>query len=385
MNYIQKTAIKMKNLQLINDSFIIQKKIRFSPIGYTQYLKGIKKTHTMFRQGKLLESLAVKSWEIAPGNTTISTRAYFLDGQLDRITGTAYTDDPHAMMQGGITIKHEATRAYMLKNIWLINGSIYKGLHRFLLHHQTKLSSKRNYFPPIITNSEIKNASIYSSYDGNEFFGLWLTDDCTNYKLAETEGTPVTTDIFTSPHMFEYESLLDMNPFRSNSAYLENAMFFDDDWGNNKKKQELFSKNKETLLSKFPSNSPPGVFILRHNSGKTRIMLNEIEIAEQLRDKYGFRIVDVTTQSVTEILSDCVGAKILVGIEGSHLMHGLMVLQPGASVLTLQPPNRFCGVLKITTDMQNLNYGFVVGIQKEEDFYINFEEVERTLELLPKS
>lgn len=375
----------MKNFQPINAPSFIEKKVRFSPIGYTQYLKGFKKTHTMFRQGKILESLAVKSWQIAPGNTSISTKAYFLNGQLDRITGTAYTDYPETMMQGGVTIIHHPTHAYMLKNTWMINGSIYKGLHRFLLHHQTKLSTKRNYFPPIITDTEIKNASIYSSYDGNEFFGLWLTDDCTNYKLAAAEGVPVTTDIFTSPHMFEYEKLLDMNPFRSNAAYMENAIFFDDDWGNNKKKQELFSQNKETLLSKFSGNSHPGVFILRRNSGKTRIMLNEIEIAEQLRDKYGFQIADVTTQSVAEIISVCVGARILAGIEGSHIMHGLMVLQPGASVLALQPPSRFCGVLKITTDMQNLNYSFVVGIQKEENFYIDFEEVERTLELLPKN
>ena len=133
----------------------------------------------------------------------------------------------------------------------------------------------------------------------------------------------------------------------------------------------------------FPGTSHPGVFILRGNSGTTRVMVNEIEIAEQLRDKYGFRIVDVTKQSASEIISACVGAQILIGIEGSHLMHGLMVLQPGASVLTLQPPYRFCGVIKITTDMENLNYGFVVGIPKEDGFFINLEEVERTIDLLP--
>ncbi|GAA6769656.1 hypothetical protein AAGS39_03940 [Flavobacterium sp. CGRL2] len=111
-------------------------------------------------------------------------------------------------------------------------------------------------------------------------------------------------------------------------------------------------------------------------------MLNEIEIAEQLREKYGFKIVDVTKNSVSEILSACSGAKILIGIEGSHLFHGLMTLESGASVLVLQPPNRFSAVIKNTTDMENINYSFVVGIQKEENFYINFEEVERTLSLL---
>lgn len=374
----------MKNPPLINTSSI-QKKIRFTPIAYTQYLKGIKKMNHMFRQGTTLKNLAVKTWEIAPGNTSITSKAYFLDGQLARITGTAYTEDPAAMMQGGQTVNHEATYAYKLKNIYMINGSAYTGLHSFLFHHRSKLSTAKNLFPPIILDTEINDASIYSTYDGNEFFGLWLTDDCTNYRLAEQEGLPVSTDIFVSPHMLEYESLLDMNPFRTNAAFLKNAVFFDDNWGNNNKKKELFAANKKKLLSKFPVASHPGVFILRRGSGKTRIMLNEIEIAEQLQNKYGFKIVDVTQQSVAEIIAACVGAQVLVGIEGSHLMHGLMAMQSGTSILTLQPPNRFCGVLKLTTDMENIHYGFVVGIQKEENFYVNFEEVERTLELLPKN
>jgi hypothetical protein len=41
--------------------------------------------------------------------------------------------------------------------------------------------------------------------------------------------------------------------------------------------------------------------------------------------------------------------------------------------------------MKLTADMENINYGFVVGIQKGEDFYVNFEEIERTLDLFPKN
>lgn len=203
------------------------------------------------------------------------------------------------------------------------------------------------------------------------------------YPLAVSEGIPVTSNIFTSPHMLEYESMLKINPIKTNAAYMKNALFFDDNWGNNKTKHDRFTTNRNNLLSFFPDASHPGVFILRRNSGKSRVMLNEIEIAEQLSNKYGFKIVDVTKHCVSEIMSACVGAKIIIGIEGSHLMHGLMVLQPGASVLTFQPPNRFCGVLKITTDMEDIHYGFVVGIPKEDDFYINLEEVERTIDLLP--
>ncbi|BDU24476.1 glycosyltransferase family 61 protein [Flavobacterium sp. GSB-24] len=361
---------------------LIEKKVRFSPIGYTRYLRGLKKPHSMFREGKILESLASKSWEIAPGNTTVSPKAYFLDGQLERITGTAYTDDPYAAMHGGFSVEHAPTYAYKLKDAWMMNGFIYKGLHNFRLHPSFQLSKKMNYFPPAIIEAEINDAAIYSTSEGNQYFGLWLTDDCANYALAAAEGVPVTSNIIPYSHMLEYESFLEMNPIRTNAAYLKNAIFFDDNWGNNQNKHTRFAANRNKLLYLFPAASHPGVFILRRNSGISRVMLNEIEIAEQLREKYGFKIVDVTKNSVSEILSACSGAKILIGIEGSHLFHGLMTLESGASVLVLQPPNRFSAVIKNTTDMENINYSFVVGIQKEENFYINFEEVERTLSLL---
>ncbi len=360
----------------------IKKKIRFSPIGYTRYLKGFKKSHLMFREGKAFESLAKKSWQIASGKTTIAPKAFFLDGQLERITGTAYTDDPYVAMHGGFEVEHEPTRAYLLKNVWMINGFIYKDLHNFRLHPSYQISKKMNYFPPAIIDTEIDHAAIYSSSEGNQYFGLWLTDDCVNYALAEAEGVPVTSNIVPYSHMREYESFLKMNPFRTNAVHMKNAIFFDDNWGNNDSKHFRFAENRNKILSLFPGASHPGVFILRRNSGISRVMLNEIEIAEQLRDKYGFKIVDVTQNTASEILSACAGAKVLAGIEGSHLFHGLMTLEAGSSVLIFQPPNRFSGVIKNTTDMENVNYSFVVGIQKEENFYIDFEEVEKTLELI---
>ncbi|WP_348797705.1 glycosyltransferase family 61 protein [Flavobacterium adhaerens] len=375
----------MENNFLSNKEYCIQKKNRFTAIGYTKYLKGIKKAYMMFRQGNVLENLSDKSWEIAAATSSIVSKAYFLEEQLNRITGTAYTDDPKAMMYGGYEILHAPTRAYKLKNIWMINGVIHKNLNQFILHPRSQFKKEMYLFPPVLVDTEIDNAAVYNSYDGNAFFGLWLTDDCTMYPLAASEGLPVTSNIFSSPHMLQYESMFDMNPFRTNAAYLRNAVFFDEDWGNNKSKSERFSVIRNKLLHKFNGNSHPGVFILRRNSGKSRIMLNEIEIAEKLREAYGYKIVDVTRDSVSEIISACVGAQMLVGIEGSHLMHGLMVLEPGASVLTLQPPNRFCGVLKITTDMENINYGFVVGIPKGNDFYVALDEVLRTIDLFPKN
>jgi capsular polysaccharide biosynthesis protein len=140
---------------------------------------------------------------------------------------------------------------------------------------------------------------------------------------------------------------------------------------------------KQKLQVAFAGAAHPGVFILRRDSGKSRIMLNELEMAEHLRKSRGFRVVDVTTHSVPQILAACAGAQVVAGIEGSQLMHGLMVLPRGASMLTMQPPQRFSPTFKVTTDMMDQNYSFVVGRPAQEGFTVDPDEVERTLDLLP--
>ncbi len=62
-------------------------------------------------------------------------------------------------------------------------------------------------------------------------------------------------------------------------------------------------------------------------------------------------------------------------------MHGILPLSPGGGLLVLQPPNRFSAIFKDLTDRDGQRFGFVVGLPKEEDFWIDPDEVERTLDL----
>ncbi|WP_372752967.1 glycosyltransferase 61 family protein [Mariniflexile sp.] len=357
--------------------------MRYTPIAYTKYLKGLNKTYLMSRQGKILDALSVKSWDMAPGNTSITPKAYFLDGQLERIKAIIFTPDAVAIMKGGQTITNQPTRAYLLKDVWMLDGAIYKGLHRFVMHHHSKLKPSMYYFPSMVVDTEINDATIYNTYDGHSYFFDWLVDDCCMYPLAASEGVPVTSDLFSHADAPLYESVFEMNPVRTHRAYLKQAIFFDDDWGNNASKHERFMLHRSKLLAKFPNPKHPGVFILRGQTGVSRKLVNELELAQTLQDTYGFRIVDVAKQSAAEIISACVGAQVIVGIEGSHMAHGLMVLEPETSILILQPPHRFTAVLKLTADMAGIHYGFVVGIPKEDGFYIAAEEVQKTIALLP--
>jgi hypothetical protein len=359
---------------------------RWNPIAWTNYWRkyegGVSR---LFCAGDFLEAIAEKSWQVEAGGMTVSRAAFFLPGQLERVTGMAYTDDPGRDMRGGITTLQPPTRAYLLTDVTLLDGSLYKRDKRLDMHARMRLSKIARYIPRMRVEDEVEQAAIYSSYDGNEFFGLWLTDDCPNYLLAKEAGVPVTALETASPHMLEYEARLGMTPLRTGGALLHKATLFDDRWGNNPGKHGRLGRVRERLLAGLTVKPHPGVFILRRDSGKRRTMHNEVELAEYLRERWGFSIADVTREDAASILAKCAGARVVAGVEGSHLMHGLMVLEQGASVLTLQPPDRFCGVIKRTSDMEYLNYGFVVGRAEEGGFRADVDEVERTLDLFPQS
>ncbi|POZ99718.1 hypothetical protein C4E44_33575, partial [Pseudomonas sp. MWU12-2312b] len=151
----------------------------------------------------------------------------------------------------------------------------------------------------------------------------------------------------------------------------------------NRHKHLRFREMGNKLLSHVNASSHPGVFILRGDKGELRLLRNELQLAERLRDRRGFRIIDPAKSDVPTIVAACAGARTVVGIEGSHLIHGVNVLQPGGSLLVLQPPNRFLCFFKYLTDRDQQNFGFVVGTEEGNGFSIDADELERTLDLFP--
>ena len=341
--------------------------------------------HKLFQAGSFLEGLAARSWEIAPGTTSVSRAALFLPGQFERVTGHVYTDDPRRDMTGGIVTAQPPTRGFEVRDVMLVDGSLYKPGKRLDLHSRRHLPRIDRYLPRMRVEYEIDSGAIYNTYEGIEYFALWLTDDCQNYLLAKEYGVIVGPNRNITTHIPQYEAWLGMSTLRVNSAFLRKTILFDDDWGNNASKLERFTQVREKLLAHVRVEPHPGVFILRRASGKARIMFNEIELAEHLRERRGFRILDVTRDDVPTIVAGCAGARVVIGVEGSNLAHGLITMQTGGALVTLQPPDRFSGVLKRTTDMAGMDFAFVVGQAEPGGFRVDPVEVERTLDLLPQT
>jgi hypothetical protein len=74
-------------------------------------------------------------------------------------------------------------------------------------------------------------------------------------------------------------------------------------------------------------------------------------------------------------------ANIVIGVEGSHLSHSIYPIKDGGSIIVLQPPNRFSMVLKDFTDCLDMNFGFLVGTEKEGgNFEINIQRLDELID-----
>ena len=95
----------------------------------------ILKARITSRPPREVKQAATRSWEIAPAVSEVVKPAFFLPGQLDRVTGWAFTDEhPKREMHGGYVGHHAATRAFLLHDVWLLDGTLYCGPTRTFLH-----------------------------------------------------------------------------------------------------------------------------------------------------------------------------------------------------------------------------------------------------------
>jgi hypothetical protein len=329
------------------------------------------------RRARTFEEVAEASWEISPRYARLSPPALCLPDQWERISAFSEFSSREGdfwKVKGGQEVVNDATRAFRIRDAVLIDGVLYKGGADLHLHPRS------GRVPRLRVDQEIAHGALYCTFAGNRFFGQWLMDDCVTYPLASAEGVPITTAQPTHSQVPAYESWLGMKPVRAAAAFFRELVVFHD-VGQNQSKHTRFRTLGDKLRARVPRREHPGVFIVRGQTGIRRVLSNEMEIAERLRDRRGFTVVDPTKLEVSAIVEACVGAKVVAGVEGSGLMHGILALETGGGVLVLEPPQRFSAIYKDLTDRDGQRFGFVVGLARGADFWVDPIEVEKTLDL----
>lgn len=327
-------------------------------------------------RGEFLDA-AVERWEICPAEEVEIAPGIWLPDQVEQIAQTEFGGLPDilAQMQGHPAEPTPPTMGYRFRDVDFVDGVLHArgGEH----HLRQRKRSGLTYPRP----REAISGALYESWIGNRWFGNWLLNDCLAYRLAEAAGDPVTSAPVRGGHIARYEELLGIVSRRIGDVHFDELVLFDD-LHNNRSRRDRAQQNRARLVAGRALKPLPGVFIFRGGSGDARILENEAEIAERLEVEYGFRTLYVDRDDADRMIEAAGAARMVVGVEGSQLAHGVIAMPSGGTLLTLQPADRVTTSLKLLTDCWRQRYAMVVGQGTARGYRVEWDQLRRTLDLI---
>lgn len=334
-------------------------------------------------QPKTLQEVSDKHWILYPSESSVSPEAIYLDGEMEKVTNTLWDyifrdsiagyDYAMKRIRGGMA-EHIATTAYCIRNAEILDGYVYKGAMKYCLF-STKV--RERLVGPIV-NNKLSQAALACTSIGNTAFCHWITDDLPLTLAAQQLAEPITVARKPYGHEPEYRHLFGIQTPTVTRVKCDELIIITDH-GQNKFKRQRYEFLRSRLKVLEPLHSTHGIMLRRGTSGEQRLLTNETEI-EQFLKAQGFTIIDPEKLSATEIVRQVLGAKIVVGVEGSHMVHSIFSMADSGTLCVLQPPYRFNTVLKDYTDCLDMRYAFVVGKQAPNGFMIELEDLARTLD-----
>jgi hypothetical protein len=353
------------------------------PIGYVP--------HANYLLRHLFGNIALKSvahrQEVLCQQETVRVRpAIFLPDQLDRVTDTEAGTTIELEISAATTeiLRPTPTIAYHIKDAILFDGSIYKGCFKSFI-------AARSFYrtPPADPEPRrLKAAGLSSSHLGSRYFGHWLVDDCTQYRLAEQHGHPLCLRGPTySNHQKLYQTYLGQDWAPTDRAWIENLIVYQDFfWGT---AQDALRRNQIRYMREraraylSPSSTQSLVYLRRGSTGAARLIHNEEEILDVLT-RNGFIVIDLDPDGLEQILSVLANAKIVVSLEGSHVTHCAYSIPDNSGLVLLQPPDRFLAFHRGWTVSADVWFGFVVGSSLGGKTVFSPSEILQTVEIMLK-
>lgn len=328
----------------------------------------------VFRQPSNYAALCDRSWTISPPERRMERAAIYLEGELEKVRAVQEETTREAEMArvvSGMRL-HAETKGYQFRNVTLLGGRLIKGA---MSHRVSQLSDHA----PGTEEIDMPSAAVSSTLMGSIYFGHWLRDDATLHVAVQPLAP--TIDIARKPYSHEvgYRELLSLPEHRVTRGRFGELILLDD-WGQNADKRRRYQELRGRFRSAVPAKGSELVYLKRGRTtgARGRDLLNSAEIEAHLVAQ-GFAVVDPDTMAAAEIAQITSGAKLFVGLEGSHLAHSIYPIADDGTLLVLQPPFRFNNVYKDLSDAVDLNYAFIVGEPAEGGFTIDLDRLKRLL------
>jgi Glycosyltransferase 61 len=329
---------------------------------------------------KALEDFACETHVLCQPEDEAMRPAIYAPGEIDRITGVhefsaGLEDEIHLATRD--SVHHTETVAYRLRNICLMDGQ----LCNYRSYRQLRFG-RLGVTPPRWLEEITETAALASTAAGNDYFAHFLLDDIPTALLGQQFGLAVFGGARRprTAHMLDYLKLLDAPYQEVKHAWFRDLWIFKD-YPQTSHRRVRLQQLRSTLSERFrPGGDSAPTYIRRGNSGSKRMLANEAEI-EALLAARGFNIIDPEALTAAQICAALNGSPLVVGVEGSQLVHGILNLRSGGTLLCIQPASRFNAVYRGFTNTLDLNWGFVVADGTTDSFRIPTERLLTAVEL----
>ncbi len=273
---------------------------------------------------------AISIEELHPAEAIVGPPCLALPGQYERVRACAFGRDVAQQIGElqGSQLNVGPTVRFVLKNVLINRGVVYGRGRRITFNRQ--ISCNRAERPWV----ECDEIALRSSFLGSHFFGHWLRADCATHLLAEQSGKPMT---MPTPRWHDQDGYLDLfgqTCVELDRTHVRRLILFHDISHNSHQVRRLRTLRGDVAGNRDPNGAGRIVYLMRGSSGEKRVLINEEEIIETLMRR-GALIIKTELISVSQLITQSLGARIIIGLEGSQLTHALFTLCDAGGLLAI--------------------------------------------------
>lgn len=318
---------------------------------------------------------AAETIEISPATTVTIPPVIMPEGTLERVTGVSIwttLERSRSLAKGG-SRDLSALYRYVFRDALATPTGFFTAKAGFNeVERYPWLSLGRK--PRSVEQGH--NAMTFASHI---FFGHWIREGLA-LSLLEPEGTPIFLPPKPDwPHTSQYIERAGIDVLPDDFVHF-GEMSFIDLRSPSPRMFEGLSKLHGRLHKAPQREAPQGLFLSRGATGAARDIVNEDDLRRALEDR-GFVTLDMTADLET-LQRQALGVPLTVSMEGSNLMHALLLARRGAGHLILNPADRF-----------NLGYNFhargtdariatTIAERTEAGYRVDIDATLRTLDSL---
>lgn len=314
---------------------------------------------------------------IQPEETEAVRPPAFLPGMLERATGTVEGNELSYYLQSAVetSVTHVPALRHVYRNA-LVRRKGFATLRSSermgrgyalgeLLRRVTKVDTLRYCYSPVIW----------------QYFGHWLTDGIPMSFIDPDRGDLWMPPMVGSGHSLEYLDVLGLAPMADPLVFAREMIAYQD-YGQGSHKRARYREINKRIVARYDIGAAEApVFIKRGRTGVPRWIANEDALIDALVAR-NWKIVDIAKATVADMQKVLVRAPVVVSIEGSQLDHALLSMPEGASMVILEPQDRFLLRFLGICRARNIRPGFtVVEGSLANGYHADLDEILRTIDM----